>query len=238
VLSFFRKDDKPVLISLVRALFIYTVVVIVMRTMGKRQLAQLQPFELVVALMIADLAAIPMEDTSKPILSGLIPIAALMMAELLLSYITLKSERIRAFVCGSPSIIIEKGKLNYEELQKQRINLNDLMEQLRTRNILNLSDVEFAILETGGQLNVIPKSQKRPLTPDDLSIETPYEEIPYTLIMDGHIHHRNLTKANRDISWLYQQLAERNVKAEDVFYAGLDSGGNFEMRIRERRQQI
>lgn len=226
------------LISLVRALLIYTVVVIFMRIMGKRQLAQLQPFELVVALMIADLAAIPMEDTSKPILSGLIPIAALLLAELFLSYVTMKSERIRAFVCGSPTIVIKNGKLNYEELQKQRVNLNDLMEQLRSNDILDLSDVEFAILETGGRLNVIPKSQKRPLTAEDLGIETAYEDIPYTLIMDGHIHHQNLRKADRDIPWLYQQLTERNVKARDVLYAGLDSSGKFEIRIRERRRKI
>lgn len=221
------------LISFVRALLIYTLVVAIMRIMGKRQLAQLQPFELVVALMIADLAAIPMEDTSKPILSGLIPIAALLLAELLLSYFTLKSERLRAFVCGSPSIVIEKGRLDYRELQKQRINLNDLMEQLRSNDILNLSDVEFAILETDGKLNVIPKSQKRPVTPEDLKIQTPYEGIPYTLIMDGHIHHQNLTRANKKLSWLYQQLAEKNVKAKDVFYAGLDSNGDFEIQIRE-----
>jgi len=224
------------LISLVRALVIYTIVLVVMRVMGKRQLAQLQPFELVVALMIADLAAIPMEDTSKPLLSGLIPIAALMLAELLLSYLTLKSERIRAFVCGSPVLIIEKGMLNYNELKKQRLNLNDLMEQLRSRNIFNLSDVEFAILETSGQLNVIPKSQKRTLTPEDLNIQTPYENIPYTLIMDGHIHHQNLMKANRDIAWLDRQLKERNLKAGDVIYAALNSNGNFEVQTYERRQ--
>jgi uncharacterized membrane protein YcaP (DUF421 family) len=224
------------LISLVRALLIYTVVVIVMRIMGKRQLAQLQPFELVVALMIADLAAIPMEDTSKPLLSGLIPIGALLLAELFLSYITLKSERIRALVCGSPTIVIEKGKLNYEELKRQRLNLNDLMEQLRSKDILNLSDVEFAILETGGQLNVIPKSNKRSLTPEDLNIEPPYENIPYTFVMDGQIHHQNLAKANRDVSWLSHQLKKRNLKAKDVLYAGLDSSGDFEIRIYERKK--
>jgi uncharacterized membrane protein YcaP (DUF421 family) len=93
--------------------------------------------------------------------------------------------------------------------------------------------VEFAILETSGQLNVIPKSQKRPLTPEDLNIQPPYENIPYTLIMDGHIHHQNLMKAKRDIAWLNQQLEERNLKAEDIIYAGLDSGGSFEVRTYE-----
>ncbi|HHY82614.1 MAG TPA: DUF421 domain-containing protein [Clostridiales bacterium] len=222
------------LLSLIRAFIIYTLVVVVMRIMGKRQVAQLQPFELVIALMIADLATIPMEDTSKPLLSGLIPIAALLLAGLILSYITLKSERIRAFVCGSPSIIIENGRINLDELKKQRINLNDLLEQLRSKDISNISDVEFAILETGGQLNVIPKSQKRPLTPKDLNIQTPYEGIPYTLIMDGHIHHKNLTKAGKDIKWLSKQLAEKNLQPRDVLIASLDSNGSLEIQIRER----
>ena len=221
------------LISLVRALLIYSLVLVVMRIMGKRQLAHLQPFELVVAIMIADLGTIPMEDTSKPLLSGLVPIAALLLAELLLSYLSLKSERIRAFIGGTPSIIIDRGKLNYKEMEKQRMNLNDLMEQLRTKDILNLSDVEFAILETGGQLNLIVKSQKRPLTPEDLNLATPYEGIPYTFILDGCIQHQNLTKANRELSWLVQKLEQQNLKAEDVLYAGLDSAGKFEVHGRD-----
>jgi len=203
--------------------------------MGKRQIAQLQPFELVVALMIADLAAIPMEDNSIPLLSGLIPIAVLLLAELILSYATLKSERIRAFICGSPAIIIENGKLNLKELEKQRINLNDLLEQLRSKDIPNLSDVEFAILETNGQLNVIPKSQKRPLTPMDLNIQPPYEGIPYTIIMDGHIHHKNLIKAGKDIKWLNKQLQQAKLQPGDVLIASLDSSGNLEIQVRERR---
>jgi len=223
------------LVSLIRAYIIYALILIFMRIMGKRQLAQLQPFELVVALMIADLAAIPMEDNSKPLLSGLIPIAALLLAELILSYATLKSERIRAFICGSPAIIIENGKLNLKELEKQRINLNDLLEQLRSKDIPNLSDVEFAILETNGQLNVIPKSQKRPLTPMDLNIQPPYEGIPYTIIMDGHIHHKNLIKAGKDIKWLNKQLQQAKLQPGDVLIASLDSSGNLEIQVRERR---
>ena len=223
------------LISFIRAYIIYALILIVMRIMGKRQIAQLQPFELVVALMIADLAAIPMEDNSRPLLSGLIPIAALLLAELILSYATLKSERIRAFICGSPAIIIENGKLNLKELEKQRINLNDLLEQLRSKDIPNLSDVEFAILETNGQLNVIPKSQKRPLTPMDLNIQPPYEGIPYTIIMDGHIHHKNLIKAGKDIKWLNKQLQQAKLQPGDVLIASLDSSGNLEIQVRERR---
>jgi uncharacterized membrane protein YcaP (DUF421 family) len=223
------------LISFVRALILYAFVVIVMRVMGKRQLGEMQPFELVVALMIADLASIPMENTGKPLINGIFPIAALALSQLALSWLSLKSERVRAFVCGSPSILIENGKINYKELEKQRINLNDLLEQLRAKDVPNIADVEFAILETGGQLNVIPKSQRRPVTPEDLNITTPYEGIPITLIMDGHIHHQNLKKANLDIPWLNKQLEERNLKARDVFFASLDTSGHLEIQARERR---
>ncbi len=222
------------LISMTRAILIYTFVLVIMRIMGKRQLAHLQPFELVVAIMIADLAIIPMEDTSKPLLSGLVPILTLLLAELLLSFLSLKSETVRKIIGSTPSIIIYKGKLDYKEMEKQRLNINELMEQLRSKDVFNLSDVEFAILETGGDLNVILKSQKRSVTPEDLQIKTPYEDIPYTFILDGHIQKQNSLKASKDINWLYQQLEQQNLKPEDVLYAGLDSSGKLELHIYER----
>lgn len=223
------------LISFVRAFILYAVVVIVMRVMGKRQLAQMQPFELVVTLMIADLASVPMENSGKPLLGGIIPIIALTVSQLALSWLTMKSERIRAFVCGSPSILIEKGIINQTELKKQRINLNDLLEQLRTKDVPQVSDVEFAVLETGGQLNVIPKSQSRPVTPEDLQIDLPDVGIPLTIIMDGQIHHQNLKKANLDISWLTRELKKKNLSAKDVFFACLYSNGQLEIQTLERK---
>lgn len=218
------------LISFVRALILYAFVVLVMRIMGKRQIGQLQPFELVVAIMIADLAAVPMENAGVPLISGLVPIFALLLAQLSLSYITLKSERARALVCGSPSIVIQNGRIDYQELTKQRLNLNDLLEQLRDKNLANVTDVEFAILETTGHLSVIPKSQKRPVTPEDLHLSTPYEGIPLTLIMDGHIHHQNLSKANLDLPWLRSQLEAAVLQAEDVLIASLDTQGRLNIQ--------
>lgn len=220
----------------VRSLVLYIVVVIVMRIMGKRQIGQLQPFELVIAIMIAELAAIPMQDVGVPLINGLVPMLVLLFAQLVISYASLKSERIREFVCGSPSIVIENGKINERELKRLRYNLNDLLEQLRSKDIPNISDVEFAILETGGQLNVIPKSQKRAVTPEDLEISTEYEAIPITLIMDGHIQHKNLIKAKLDVPWLTAQLRAQNLKPEDVFFAYIDSLGNFYVQPKEGRQ--
>lgn len=222
------------IISFIRAFILYAVIVVGMRLMGKRQLGQLQPFELVVALMIADLASVPMQDIGKPLLSGILPILALLLAELTLSFLNLKSERIRSFICGSPCFLIEHGKINYNEMKKQRMNLNDLLEQLRTNNIPNPADVEYAILETGGQLNIIPKAEKRPATPEDLNIAVPKNGIPITLILDGHINHKNLKTANRDMAWLNQQLKDRNLRAGDVFLASLDAGNRLDIQPRER----
>ena len=214
------------LIVLVRTLILYALVVVAMRFMGKRQIGQLQPFELVVMLMLSELAAIPMENPGIPLINGITPILTLMVSQIVLSFISLKNERARAIICGTPSVLIENGKIVEPELQRLRYNLSDLMEQLRAKNIPNVADVEFAILETSGQLSVVPKSQKRPIIPEDLQLNTKYEGIPYTVIMDGHIIHKNLTKMNLDIHWLLEQLKSQGIpRPEDVLFASLDSEG-------------
>jgi len=224
------------LVMFFRALILYALVVTGIRIMGKRQVGELQPFELVVTIMIAELASVPMENTGTPLLNGIVPILALLLAEVFISYITLKSERARTIVCGSPSIVIQNGKIVQRELARLRYNVNDLLEQLREKNIVNVSDVEFAILETNGQLSVIPNPQKRPLTAEDLNLSTRYEGLPYTLIMDGHIQHNNLAKAGVDINWLLQQLEIRGLKPKDVFFAYLDSQRNLQIEEKEKRR--
>jgi len=151
-----------VLIIVVRTLILYILVVIIMRIMGKRQIGQLQPFELVIAIMISELAAVPMQDKRIPLINGIIPILTLLFAQITFSFIGLKSTRARAIICGRPSILIQNGKINEAELRKEMYSVNDLLEQLRIKNIYNIADVEFALLETNGQLSVIPKSQKGP----------------------------------------------------------------------------
>ncbi|HHY05785.1 MAG TPA: DUF421 domain-containing protein, partial [Clostridia bacterium] len=134
-----------------------------MRLMGKRQIGELQPFELVIAIMISELAAVPMADTEIPLLDGIIPILTLLLAQVSLAYLSLKNERARAVICGRPSILIEKGTIIESELRRLRINLNDLLEQLRVKNFTNIADIDYAILETNGQMSVIPKGTSRPL---------------------------------------------------------------------------
>ena len=211
----------------VRALVLYIFVIITMRIMGKRQIGQLQPFELAVAIMISELAAVPMQDLGIPLVHGIIPILTLLIAQLLMSFLSLKSVRIRALISGKPSILIENGKILENELQREMYTLNDLLEQLRIKDIADISDVEFAILETNGQLSIITKSQKRPVTPSDLNIPTEYEGLSYDIILDGRLMEDNLKKANLDTDWLYGQLAAFGItRVKDVLFASLDTRGS------------
>ena len=214
------------LLILIRTLILYAGVVVVMRVMGKQEIGQLQPFELVIALMIADLAAIPMANTGVPLANGLVPILALLVAQVFLSYAALKSITFRGILCGTPSILVKNGQIVESELKRIRYNINDLLEQLRVKNISNIADVEFAILETGGKLSVIPKSQKRPLMPEDLQIPTKYEGIPMTLIIDGQIINNNLELINLDKNWLSRELAKFGIdNHQKVLFASLDTNG-------------
>lgn len=222
------------LITFIRTLLLYGIVVVAMRIMGKRQIGQLQPFELVVAIMLSELAAIPMQNTAIPLLNGLIPIFTLLLAQVALSYLTLKSQTMRKLVCGTPSILIQNGKIMEHELIKLRYNLTDLLEVLRTKNFPNLSDVEFAILETNGDISVIPKSQKRPLNPEDLKLATSYEGLPLTLILDGNIDYTNLAKAQLDLPWLDKELAKLGITSiKNVLIASLDTSGKLYYQLKQ-----
>jgi uncharacterized membrane protein YcaP (DUF421 family) len=216
-----------VLVVFVRTLILYAIVVVVMRIMGKRQIGQLQPFELVVAIMISELAAVPMQNTGIPLINGIIPIITLLVAQISMSFINLKSTKARAIICGKPTILIENGKIFEQHLQKEMYTLNDLLEQLRSKDISNIADVEYAILETNGQLSVIPKSQKRPLTPEDLNISTKYEGLPLDLVIDGKVMKNNLAIASLNEDWLEDQLLKFGVKnIDNILFCSIDSQGS------------
>ncbi|MGE5389525.1 MAG: DUF421 domain-containing protein [Deltaproteobacteria bacterium] len=219
---------------IIRTLILYATVVIFLRIMGKRQIGQLQPYELVVIIMISELGAIPMQNTGIPIIYGLIPIFVLFAAEVALSYIALKSERARGVICGKPSILIANSRINEEEMRRLRYNINDLLEQLRIKDVTNISDVEYAILETGGQLSVILKSQKRPVEPADLGIATGYEGLSTTLVVDGHVIHENLKKVFLSMDWLKAELGKYGVqKFSDVFFASVNPQGELFYQLKQ-----
>lgn len=214
------------LVVFVRSLILFLIVVIVMRIMGKRQIGQLQPFELAVAIMISELAAVPIQNTSIPLINGIIPIITLLIAQLLLSLISLKSIKGREIICGKPNILIANGKINQDNLKKEMYTLNDLLEQLRIKGTCNISDVEFAILETNGQLSIIQKSQKRPLTNEDIQLPTNYEGVPVDLVIDGKILYNNLNKINLDENWLRSELMKFNISdIKELFFVSIDTSG-------------
>ena len=221
-------------IVLIRAIILYFIVVFIMRIMGKRQIGQLQPFELVIALMVSELAAMPMQNTGIPLFHGIIPIITLLVLQVLISTLQLKSETARIVFCGKPSILIEKGKININELKNNRLNLNDLLEELRLKEYYNLEDIEYAILETGGQISIIPKSELEPATRKDLNVKSSQDTLPITLILDGKINNKNLKLINKDKSWLNNQLSKKKIlSANQVFVALLDSKGKLVYQLKK-----
>ena len=213
------------LIIFFRAIVLYILVLIVMRLMGKREIGQLQPFELAIAIMIADLASIPMTDTGVPISNGIVPILGLLFMHLLISIINLKSMKAREIICGKPRILIYRGKIDENALKKERFTLNELQERLRDKNIVNIFDVEYAILETSGQISVIEKPNKRYTIPEDFGITPEYEGIPYDLVVDGKVMTKNLKKIKKDYKWLESEVLKFGYRPNQALLVTIDGKG-------------
>ena len=215
------------LITFIRAMILYIVVLIVMRLMGKREIGQLQPFELAIAIMIADLAAVQMSELGITLTNGIIPILALLVIYMIISVLNMKSIKFRKVISGQPSLLIYRGRIDEKVLRKERITINELQERLRVDNIFNLSEVEYAILETNGEVTVIQKPEKRNVIVEDLNINPEYEGIPYDLVVDGKIMEENLKAIGRDIIWLEKELKKFDAKPSNTLIATIDGKGDF-----------
>lgn len=223
-------------IVLIRTIILYAIVITSMRLMGKKQVGELEPFELAIAIMVSELASLPMQDTRIPIMHGIIPIITLLALQTTVSLLELKSEKARIFFSGRPSIVIKDGRLNIKELKQERFNLNDLMEELRLQGYYNIEDIHYAILETSGQLSVMPKTEMSNVTKSDLNIKSQQEALPVTLILDGSINYSNLKIINKDKHWLDKQLKKNNIPSpKNVFIAMLDSKGKFYYQLRNQK---
>jgi uncharacterized membrane protein YcaP (DUF421 family) len=210
-----------------------------MRLMGKKQIGELEPFELVIALMISELATFPMTDTRIPLLHSIIPIITLLFLQVGTSYIELKSEKARKILTGTPSILIRNGKIDISELRSQRFNINDLLEELRLKGYFNISDIQYAILETSGELSIMPVTQQSTVTKADLKMKTAQESLPIPLIMDGNINYKNLKLLGKDEPWLNSKLKQNNIScAKDVFIGTLDSKSKFYYQLKEGKENI
>lgn len=227
------EEVMTVILSYCRTVFLYLVLVFVIRMLGKRQVGEMEPMEFVVTMLIANLAAIPMQDGAIPLLSGLVPILTVLGAELILSVLSLQSVRLRKLLCGKPVILIENGHILQENLRKTRITLDELTGHLRTKAVLDLSEVQYAILETNGELSVFPFSQYQPATAKDAGIKAQKKHLPVTIISDGKVLDENLTYAGRDRLWLRRVLAEQKCSREQVWLLTVDGSGKVVCILRE-----
>lgn len=196
----------------------------------------MQPFELVVAIMIADLASVPMADTGIPITNGIIPILELLLIQLGISLVNLKSIKGRSIICGVPSILIYRGKIDEKVMKKEKFTINELQERLRQNNVFNIGDVEYAILETSGQLTVIQKPEKRNVIPEDFNITPEYEGIPYDLVVDGKVMYENLKIIGRDYNWLLKQVEKFKIKPEQALVVTFDGKGQMFCQVKEEKK--
>lgn len=227
--------SSPFWIVFSRTILFYFTLLAAVRLMGKRELASLSPADLVVAILLAEMAIIPIESPDVPAWYGILPIAVIALLQIVLSYASLKSRRAQEVVDGTPSILIRGGKIDAAALRANRYSLEELMSQLRVKGAFDLADVEFAVLENNGELSVLLKSQKRPLTPADLGIATRYEGLPRVLILDGQVMREALEELNLDEVWLAGELARRGVNGgpESVLVATLNTQGELYFQAKD-----
>lgn len=223
------------LILFFRAIIIYVLVFAIIRLSGKRQVSDLQPFDLVITLLIADLAANPVSDTSVPLAYGVIPIFALFLVQQLVAFLSLKSERIRGFVCGKPLLLVSQGVVQEAVLADSRYTLNDLLEQLRDKDVFDLGEVDYAILETNGTLSVLKKTEKDQPTREDLNITVPPTAPALMLVLDGNVHKRALAEAGQSEEWLNRQVKRMGFDTpKQLFYASYSADGTLNAQAKRK----
>lgn len=205
-------------IAFLRTIILYLLIIAGVRLMGKRQVGELEPSELVLALIIADLAAVPMQDFGIPLLSGIIPILTLLCITMILSVLTMKSIKFRAIICGRPSIIVENGKLHQIEMKKNRFTVDELMEELRMKGVTDISTVKYAILETNGQLSVLPYAAQLPVTAEQMGQKTDEQGLPIVIINDGRVLDHNLKTRGLSGAWLERCLEAHRVNSSREVY--------------------
>lgn len=212
------------ILSYLRSVVLYLILLTVIRLMGKRQIGQMEASEFVVTILVANLAAIPMQDGGIPFFSGVVPIATVLGLELVLSYLSLRSIRLRKLLCGKPVILIDNGKILQGNLRKTRVTLDELTGHLREKDILDLRSVQFAILETNGNLSVFPYPNARPASADDAGLPTKKQYLPLTIVSDGTLLNENLKKANKDAAWVQKVLQEQKAQLQDTWLLTVDAG--------------
>ncbi len=218
---------------LLRTLFTYFFMLLLLRLMGKRELAKMSVFDVVISIMLAEMAVLAIEDVEKPAYYFYLPMIGIGLLEIGMAFLSLKSRRMRTWIEGSPSVLIENGQIREQALRQNRINLDDLLIQLRQKNISHLADVEFAILEPTGELSVFPKREKQPVTKEELgvtaarpTVPVAHDGLPLPLIMDGKVQEDNLARIGQNTFWLKKEIRKQGIREfKEVFFCSIDSQG-------------
>ena len=221
------KNGDSMLITIIRTVILYVFVILAVRIMGKRQLSDLQPSELVVTLLIADLASLPMENTDKPLTSGIIPTLILVACEILVSVIMMKNSRFRKMICGSPVMVIEDGKILRNKMSDLRLTTEDLCVQLRQLGIFSIKDIEYCIVETNGKLSVLQKPQKRNPTAEELNVEIDDEGLEAVVINDGEYLESSMSINNTNKKEIKKILDKEKTDLKDVFIMTYNKKGDY-----------
>lgn len=222
------------LISIIRTLILYAFIILAVRLMGKRQISDLQPSELVVTLVVSDIAAIPMANTSQPLLSGIVPVLILVSLEIVASVAMMKNNTFRKLLCGSPVVVISDGKIIQKEMRRLRMTTEDLCVQLRQQNVFSIESVQYCIVETNGKISVLEKPEFR--TPDatDFGLRIIDNKIETVVVNDGKILENSLKLCQKSSDDVYKILKQENTRLKDVFIMTLDGIGNYNIMQKEK----
>ena len=224
------------ILSYMRTILLYLVLITVVRLMGKRQIGQMEPSEFVVTMLVANLASIPMQDSAVPLYTGVVPILTVLGVELVLAALSLKSIPFRKLLCGKPVILIENGNILQDNLRKTRITLDELTGHLREKDVLDPRAVQYAILETNGNLSVFPFPKERPATAQEAGIKPQEQYMPITIISDGRLLKQNLALTGRDEKWLQKTLKKEKATLSTTWLLTVDKGGNVIFYRKDDRQ--
>ncbi len=219
---------------MLRSIFLYLFTLAAMRLMGKRQLGQLQPYEFVLILIISEIASLAMQSNTLPLMVSLIPILTLMLLEIIISLLNLKSPRFRRIICGKPEIVMSNGNLQQKQMRRLRLNINDITELCRAQGYFDLTELDTIVMETDGQISIFPKTAKRNVQLEELGLAIAAEKPSEIFIQDGRINSQTLQNSGHDFKWLSEQL--KRLKIDDyrqVFIAGLDNKGQFFLQEKE-----
>ena len=215
-----------------RGAILYVVMIVLMRGLGKREMGQFQPYELALTILLADVISAPMESVATPLLHGLLPVAAIFVVYGVITLLSVRSDKVRAFLSGKPTLVISRGVIDRKELDKLCLSLADLLEGLRGQGFLDPAEVGTAVVEANGSISAFPRGEARGPRNDELGICPGYEGLPMILIMDGRVQDHNLTQTGRDRRWLESLLAGRRLSTGDVYLASLDTRGGMLLQLK------